>query len=228
MKNTSVSAAFMLLGILFCTCLIVSNLMAAKIFVVGDITLSAAVLLFPVSYILNDCIAEVWGYRKARLIIWTGFAINFLVMAVFQLAVLLPPSPHWEGAPHFDYIFGLAPRLAAASFVAFLAGSLVNAYVMSRMKLATGGRHFSLRAVVSTLLGEGVDSLIFFPCAYFGLLPLREMLIVMAGEVLLKVLYEIAVLPFTRRVVKFVKRMDGVDVDDEHISYNPFKISDIG
>ncbi len=228
MKNTSVSAAFMLLGILFCTCLIVSNLMAAKIFVVGDITLSAAVLLFPVSYILNDCIAEVWGYRKARLIIWTGFAINFLVMAVFQLAVLLPPSPHWEGAPHFDYIFGLAPRLAAASFVAFLAGSLVNAYVMSRMKLATNGRHFSLRAVVSTLLGEGVDSLIFFPCAYFGLLPLREMLIVMAGEVLLKVLYEIAVLPFTLRVVKFVKRMDGVDVYDEHISYNPFKISDIG
>ncbi len=228
MKNTSVSAAFMLLGILFCTCLIVSNLMAAKIFVVGDITLSAAVLLFPVSYILNDCIAEVWGYRKARLIIWTGFAINFLVMAVFQLAVLLPPSPHWEGAPHFDYIFGLAPRLTAASFVAFLAGSLVNAYVMSRMKLATNGRHFSLRAVVSTLLGEGVDSLIFFPCAYFGLLPLREMLIVMAGEVFLKVLYEIAVLPFTRRVVKFVKRMDGVDVYDEHISYNPFKISDIG
>ena len=218
----------MLLGILFCNCLIVSNLMAAKIFVVGEITLSAAVLLFPVSYILNDCIAEVWGYRKARLIIWTGFAINFLVMAVFQLAVLLPPSPHWEGAPHFDYVFGLAPRLAAASFMAFLAGSLVNAYVMSRMKLATQGRHFSLRAVVSTLLGEGVDSLIFFPCAYLGLLPLKEMLVVMAGEVLLKVLYEIAVLPLTRRVVQYVKRVEGVDVFDEKISYNPLKICDIG
>ncbi|MBQ4325836.1 MAG: queuosine precursor transporter, partial [Mailhella sp.] len=185
-------------------------------------------LLFPVSYILNDCIAEVWGYRKARLIIWTGFAINFLVMAVFQLAVLLPPSPHWEGAPHFDYVFGLAPRLAAASFMAFLAGSLVNAYVMSRMKLATQGRHFSLRAVVSTLLGEGVDSLIFFPCAYLGLLPLKEMLVVMAGEVLLKVLYEIAVLPLTRRVVQYVKRVEGVDVFDEKISYNPLKICDIG
>ena len=218
----------MLLGILFCTCLVVSNLMAAKIFVVGEVTLSAAVLLFPVSYILNDCIAEVWGYRKARLIIWTGLAINFLVMAVFQLAVLLPPSPHWEGAPHFDYVFGLAPRLAAASFMAFLAGSLVNAYVMSRMKLATQGRHFSLRAVVSTLLGEGVDSLIFFPCAYLGLLPLKEMLVVMAGEVLLKVLYEIAVLPLTRRVVQYVKRVEGVDVFDEKISYNPLKICDIG
>jgi len=228
MKNTSVSAAFMMLGILFCTCLVVSNLMAAKIFVVGDITLSAAVLLFPVSYILNDCIAEVWGYRKARFIIWTGFAINFLVMAVFQLAVLLPPSPHWEGAPHFDYIFGLAPRLAAASFIAFLAGSLVNAYVMSRMKLASRGRNFSLRAVVSTLLGEGVDSLIFFPCAYLGLLPLKEMFVVMAGEVLLKVLYEMAVLPLTRRVVKYVKHVEGVDVFDEDISYNPLKIGDLG
>lgn len=218
----------MMLGILFCTCLIVSNLMAAKIFAVGDITLSAAVLLFPVSYILNDCIAEVWGYRKARLIIWTGFAINFLVMAVFQLAVLLPPSPHWEGAPHFDYIFGLAPRLAAASFVAFLAGSFVNAYVMSRMKIASKGRHFSARAVVSTLVGEGVDSLIFFPCAYLGLLPLREMFIVMAAEVALKVIFEIIALPLTRRVVGYVKRTEGVDVYDEGISYNPLRFGDIG
>ena len=217
----------MLLGILFCTCLVVSNLMAAKIFVVGEVTLSAAVLLFPVSYILNDCIAEVWGYRKARFIIWMGFAINFLVTAIFQLAVLLPPSPHWEGAPNFDYIFGLAPRLAAASFVAFLAGSLVNAYVMSRMKIASKGRHFSTRAVVSTLVGEGVDSLIFFPCAYFGLLPLREMCIVMVAEVALKVAFEIIALPLTRRVVKYVKRTESVDVFDEGISYNPLKFSDI-
>ena len=218
----------MLLGILFCTCLIVSNLMAAKIFVAGGFTLSAAVLLFPVSYILNDCIAEVWGYRKARLIIWSGFAMNFLVMAVFQLAVALPSAPFWEGAPHFDYVFGLAPRLAAASFAAFLAGSFVNAYVMSRMKLASSGRHFSVRAVVSTLLGEGVDSMIFFPCAYLGLLPLSEMLAVMAAEVALKVGYEIAVLPVTRRVVESIKRIEGVDVFDEGISYNPLKISDIG
>ena len=132
----------MLLGILFCSCLIVSNLMAAKIFVAGGITLSAAVLLFPVSYILNDCIAEVWGYRKARFIIWMGFGINFLATAVFQLAVLLPSPDFWEGAAHFDYVFGLAPRIAFASFLAFLAGSFVNAYVMSRMKLASQGRHF--------------------------------------------------------------------------------------
>lgn len=217
----------MLLGILFCTCLIVSNLMAAKIFAVGGVTLSAAVLLFPVSYILNDCIAEVWGYRKARFIIWLGFGINFLVMAVFQLAVLLPSPEFWEGAAHFDYIFGLAPRLAFASFVAFLAGSFVNAYVMSRMKLASGGRNFSVRAVVSTLFGEGVDSAIFFPVAYLGLLPFSEMLEIMAAEVTLKVLFEMMALPLTCRVVGYVKRVEGVDVFDEHVSYNPLKIGDI-
>ena len=104
----------------------------------------------------------------------------------------------------------------------------MNGYVMSRMKLASRGRHFSLRAVVSTLFGEGVDSLIFFPCAYFGLLPFNEMLAVLFGEVALKVAYEMAVLPLTRRVVAYIKRVDGVDVFDENISYNPLKISDIG
>ena len=227
MKNTTVSAAYMMLGILFCTCLVVSNLMAAKIFVVADITLSAAVLLFPVSYILNDCIAEVWGYRKARFIIWMGFGINFLATAVFQLAVLLPSPDFWEGAAHFDYVFGLAPRIAFASFVAFLAGSFVNAYVMSRMKLASKGRNFSRRAVISTLLGEGVDSLIFFPCTYLGLLPLNEMLEVMVAEVTLKVLFEMIALPLTCRVVAYVKRVDGVDVYDENVSYNPLKLGDM-
>jgi len=218
----------MLLGILFCVCLIVSNLMAAKVFVVGDLTLSAAVLLFPVSYILNDCIAEVWGYRKARLIIWAGFAMNFFAMAVFQLAVMLPPAPFWEGAPHFDYVFRLAPRFVAASFIAFLVGSFVNAYIMSRMKLASKGQHFSARAILSTLLGEGADSIIFFPCAYFGLMPLNEMFMVMFAAVTLKVTYEIVILPVTRRVVAYIKRVEGVDVFDDGISYNPLKVSDIG
>ena len=133
----------------------------------------------------------------------------------------------WEGAAHFDYVFGLAPRIAFASFVAFLAGSFVNAYVMSRMKLASQGRNFSRRAVVSTLLGEGVDSLIFFPCTYLGLLPLNEMLEVMAAEVTLKVLFEMIALPLTSRVVAYVKRVDGVDVYDDNISYNPLKLGDM-
>ncbi len=207
----------MLLGIVFCTCLIVSNLLAAKIFMLGTLALPAAVIIFPVSYIINDCIAEVWGFRRARFIIWTGFAMNFLVAALGQIAVFLPSAPFWDGAAHFNYMFGLAPRIAGASFLAFLAGSFLNAYVMSRMKVASRGRHFSVRAVVSTLAGEGVDSLIFF----------SDMLPMMLAQTALKTLYEIIVLPVTIRVVNYVKRVEETDVYDEGISYNILKIREV-
>lgn len=217
----------MLLGIVFCTCLIVSNLLAAKIFMLGSLALPAAVIIFPVSYIINDCIAEVWGFRRARFIIWTGFAMNFLAAALGQIAVFLPAAPFWDGAAHFNYMFGLAPRIAAASFLAFLAGSFLNAYVMSRMKVASKGRHFSLRAIVSTLVGEGVDSLIFFPFAFAGILPFSAMLPMMLAQTALKTLYEILVLPLTVRVVNYVKRVEETDVYDEGISYNILKIREV-
>ena len=217
----------MLLGIVFCTCLIISNLLAAKIFMLGSLALPAAVIIFPVSYIINDCIAEVWGFRKARFIIWTGFAMNFLVAALGQIAVFLPSAPFWDGEAHFNYLFGLAPRIAAASFLAFLAGSFLNAYVMSRMKVASGGRHFSVRAILSTLVGEGVDSLIFFPCAFAGVLPLSAMIPMMFAQTALKTLYEIIVLPVTIRVVNYVKRVEETDVFDENISYNILKIREV-
>lgn len=217
----------MLLGIVFCTCLIISNLLAAKIFMLGSLALPAAVIIFPVSYIINDCIAEVWGFRRARFIIWTGFAMNFLVAALGQIAVFLPSAPFWDGEAHFNYLFGLAPRIAAASFLAFLAGSFLNAYVMSRMKVASGGRHFSVRAILSTLVGEGVDSLIFFPCAFAGVLPLSAMISMMFAQTALKTLYEIIVLPVTIRVVNYVKRVEETDVFDENISYNILKIREV-
>lgn len=227
MKKYSFSATFMLLGILFCTCLIISNLLAAKIFMLGSLSLPAAVIIFPVSYIINDCIAEVWGFRRARFIIWTGFAMNFLVAALGQLAVFLPSSPFWDGEAHFNYLFGLAPRIAAASFLAFLAGSFLNAYVMSRMKVASRGKHFSVRAVLSTLVGEGVDSLIFFPFAFAGMIPFSAMIPMMLAQTALKTLYEILVLPLTIRVVNHVKRVEETDVYDEGISYNILKIREV-
>jgi len=218
----------MLLGILFCTSLILSNLLAVKIFMLGSLALPAAVIIFPVSYIINDCIAEVWGFRKARLIIWLGFAMNFMVAGLSQLAVVLPSAPFWDGAPHFNYIFGLAPRMAAASFLAFLAGSFLNAYVMSRMKVASQGKNFSARAVLSTLVGEGVDSLIFFPCAFAGVLPFSDMLPMMLAQTSLKTAYEIVILPVTVRVVAYIKRVEHTDVYDEGISYNILKVQEIG
>lgn len=222
-----VSIPFMLLGILFCVCLIASNLLEAKVVQLWGVTATAGLIVFPISYIINDCIAEVWGFKKARLIIWSGFAMNFLVIGFAQLAVLLPAAPFWEGEEGFNFVFGMAPRIAAASLTAFLVGSFLNAYVMSKMKLASGGKNFSLRAIVSTLVGESADSIIFFPIAFGGLLPVRELLIMIATQAVLKSLYEVIILPVTIRVVKYIKKIDGSDVYDKNISYNVLKIKDI-
>ena len=217
----------MLLGILFCVCLIAANLLEAKVVQVGSISITAGFIVFPISYILNDCIAEVWGFRKARLIIWSGFAMNFFVILLAKAAVALPAAPFWQGEEPFDFVFGLAPRIAFASLMAFLAGSFINAYVMSRMKIASQGRHFSLRAVVSTLFGESADSLIFFPIAFGGLMPVSELLKMMVVQALAKTLYEIIVLPVTIRVVNYVKKLDGSDVYDTDVSYNILKVKQL-
>lgn len=227
-QKKTVSVSLMIMGILFSTCLVASNLLETKVLQFGSFTMTAGALCFPISYILNDCMAEVWGFRKVRLMIWLAFFMNFLVVALGQLAVMLPAADYWsDNEQHFNFVFGLAPRIALASFAAFLSGSFVNAYVMSRMKLASRGRHFSLRAIVSTLWGEGVDSLIFFPLAFGGLMPLPDLCKLMLLQVVLKTAYEIVALPVTVRVVRYVKRMEGVDVYDTDLSYNPLKISQL-
>ena len=192
-----VSVPFMLLGILFNVCLIAANLLETKVIQIGSLTVTAGLLVFPISYIINDCIAEVWGFKKARLIIWSGFAMNFFVVALGLIAVAIPAAPFWEGEEHFDFVFGMAPRIVAASLMAFLVGSFLNAYVMSKMKVASRGRHFSARAILSTLAGETADSLIFFPVAFGGIIAWRELLIMMCIQIILKSMYEVIILPVT-------------------------------
>lgn len=223
----TVSIPFMLLGILFNVCLIASNLLETKVIQVFGITATAGLIVFPISYIINDCIAEVWGFKKARLIIWSGFATNFLVIGFAQLAVMLPAAPFWEGEDGFNFVFGMAPRVAIASLTAFLVGSFLNAFVMSKMKVASGGKNFSARAILSTLVGESADSLIFFPIAFVGLIPPNELLIMIGTQAVLKSLYEIIILPITIKVVKYIKKIDGSDVYDRNLSYNILKVKDI-
>ena len=222
-----VSVPFMLLGILFNVCLIAANLLETKVIQIGSLTVTAGLLVFPISYIINDCIAEVWGFKKARLIIWSGFAMNFFVVALGLIAVAIPAAPFWEGEEHFDFVFGMAPSIVAASLMAFLVGSFLNAYVMSKMKVASRGRHFSARAILSTLAGETADSLIFFPVAFGGIIAWRELLIMMCIQIILKSMYEVIILPVTIRVVKAIKKIDGSDVYDTDISYNVLKVKDI-
>lgn len=222
-----VSVPFMLLGILFNVCLIAANLLETKVIQIGSLTVTAGLLVFPISYIINDCIAEVWGFKKARLIIWSGFAMNFFVVALGLIAVAIPAAPFWEGEEHFNFVFGMAPRIVAASLMAFLVGSFLNAYVMSKMKVASQGRNFSARAIWSTVVGETADSLIFFPVAFGGVIAWKELLIMMGIQIVLKSMYEVIILPVTIRVVKAIKKIDGSDVYDTDISYNVLKVKDI-
>ena len=215
---------FMFFSILFCVCLILANLLETKQIAVGPVSLTGGLIVFPVSYIINDCVCEVWGFRKARLLIWGGFAMNFLFVAVAALCDWIPGAPYWHNEAGFHAIFGLAPRIAAASFVAFLVGSFFNAYVMSKMKIHDGGRYFSARAILSTVAGESCDSLIFFPLALSGVVPARELPVLIFSQIFLKTAYEIVVLPLTIRVVKYVKQYEGTDAYDDGISYSVWKI----
>lgn len=228
LRPKAVSVPFMLLGTLFCVCLIAANLLETKQVSILGIELTAGLIVFPVSYIINDCMVEVWGYRRARLVIWLGFLMDFLFVLFGLAADSLPAAPYWHGEEGFHAIFGLAPRIAAASFAAFLVGSFLNAYVMSRMKLRSGAdRRFALRAIASTVAGETADSLVFFPLALGGVVPWDVMPWLMTYQVALKTGYEVIALPLTVRVVAWLKRVEGEEVMDNGISYSPWRIFDI-
>ena len=226
-KKNNVSVLFLFYSILFCVCLITANVLETKQISLGVFNITGGLIVFPVSYIINDCVCEVWGYRKARLLIWLGFAMNFLFVLFGAIADAIPGAHYWHNDEGFHAVFGLAPRIAAASFVAFLVGSFVNAYVMSRMKINSDGRNFSLRAILSTIFGEGADSLIFFPLALYGVVPTSELPIFIITQVVLKTLYEVVVLPVTIYVVKKTKQIEGEDAYDNGISYSVWKVLNV-
>ena len=222
-RQNTVSVLFMIFSILFCVCLITANILETKQIQVLSVSLTGGLIVFPVSYIINDCVCEVWGYSKARMLIWLGFAMNFFFVMVGALCDAIPGAPYWDNEEGFHAIFGLAPRIAAASFIAFICGSFINAYVMSKMKIASNGKNFSRRAILSTVAGESIDSLIFFPLALSSVVPAKELILLMVWQVILKTVYEIIALPITIRVVKALKKYEGEDVYDEGISYGWFK-----
>ena len=223
-SKQQVSVLFMLFSILFCVCLIAANILETKQISVLGISLTGGLIVFPISYIINDCVCEVWGFQKARLLIWTGFAMNFFFVAMGALCDWIPGAPYWTNEAGFHAIFGLAPRVAAASFVSFIVGSFANAYVMSKMKIRDKGRNFSLRAILSTIVGESFDSVIFFPLALGGVVPTEELPKLMLWQVLLKTVYEVIALPITIRIVKALKEHEGEDTYDNDVNYSIWKI----
>lgn len=217
----------MVCGLLFTVCLIVSNIVEQKLISIGGVEATAGLLIFPVSYIINDLIAEVWGYRKVRLIIWNGFLMNFLAVLVFRLSIWAPGSVHFTHQDAFELVLGNTQRIVIASFIAFLFGAFLNAYVMSKMKIMQRGRGFSIRAVVSTIIGEGADSLVFFTLAFSGVIPIQALIMLILTQTAMKTGYEIIALPLTNFLVKWVKKHEETDVYDSGISYNPLNIKDI-
>lgn len=217
----------MLAGILFATCLLISNILATKILLIGSWAAPAGVLIFPLAYIINDVITEVWGFKKARLIIWTGFAVNILAILFFSLGVAIPGAPFWQNQDAFATVLGNTPRIVLASLSAYLIGSFLNAFVMSRMKVATKGKGFSIRAILSTLVGESADSIIFITIAFWGIFPIEVLATMVLTQALIKTVYEILILPVTIVVVRFVKRIEGVDEFDTNLSYNLFSLKEI-
>jgi len=225
--KSKVTVSFMLMGILFSMCLVLSNILAVKQFEIFGFPSTAGLIIFPISYVINDCITEVWGFRKARLIIWIAFAVNFLAILLFQASVALTPAPHWTMQDSYASVLAQTPRIALASLLAFLVGSFLNSYVMSKMKILHKGKKFGQRAVASTLVGELADTLVFTTIGFLFVIPTSVVFQIIVVETIAKTLFEILVLPITRRVVNYVKLTEETDVYDEDISYSVIKIKEI-
>ncbi|KKL52175.1 hypothetical protein LCGC14_2288110, partial [marine sediment metagenome] len=204
--------------------LLVSNTIAVKIITVSGFVLPAGIICFPVAYIFNDVLVECYGYERTRRVIWCGFGCLALMSFFYWLAAILPPAVFWEDQSAFKKFFQFAPRIAGASFVAYLVGSFLNAYVMSRMKVRTKGKHLWMRTIGSTVVGEGADSLVFNFVAFLGVFELGQVAFIAFSGFVLKTLYEIAATPLTYLIVGWLKRFEGVDVFDHDAAYNPFKV----
>lgn len=214
----------------FVAILLLSNIIGAskRSFVtlpwLGEWSFGAGVLFFPISYIIGDVLTEVYGYARARRVIWTGFAALAFMAFMAWVVVALPPAQGWNDQAAYEAVFGNSWRIVAASMAAFWAGEFANSFVLARMKLATGGKHLWMRTIGSTVIGQGLDSLIFYPLAFYGLAgwPPEQLWQVVVSQWLIKTGWEAALTPFTYLVVNFLKRREGVEVFDAGTDFSPF------
>ena len=220
----NVSKLFMCIGIIFVTCLLLSNLIAGKMWAVtADITLPAAVILFPLTYIIGDVFTEVYGFRKARTIIWLGFGCSFFAVLIYLVTIALPHPGYWENQEAYAVVMGTTPRVAIASFAGYLFGEFSNSFVLSKLKVITKGKNLWLRTILSTVVGEGLDSIIFITISFWGTMENSVVLKMILFQYLFKVGYEVLFTPVTYAVVKAVKKKEGIDVFDEGLKYNFIK-----
>lgn len=220
-SKKEVSKMFLCIAVCYVTCLLLSNLIAGKMWAVTDtVTLPAAVILFPITYIFGDVFTEVYGFQKARTIIWFGFGCSFFAVLVYLITIALPHPSFWENQDAYAAVMGTTPRVALASFAGYLFGEFSNSMILSRLKVATKGKHLWVRTIASTLVGEGFDSIIFITISFWGTMENEAVLQMILFQYLFKVCYEAIFTPVTYAVVRWLKRQEGVDTYDYHIKYN--------
>ncbi|CCW16105.1 Putative preQ0 transporter [Sphingobium indicum BiD32] len=208
----------------FVVILLLSNLIgAAKLSTLGGVTFGAGILFFPLGYVIGDVLTEVYGYARARRCVWAGF-VGMLFMALMSwVVVALPPAAGWPGQDAYEAVFGSTWRIVFASLVAFWAGEFANSFVLARMKVRTQGKHLWMRTIGSTIVGQGVDSLLFYPLAFYGEWSNAQLLTVMVTNWAMKVGWEALLTPVTYAVVNMLKRREGLDVYDEATDFTPFR-----
>ena len=221
-----VSGWFLIVTVLFVAALIAANIIAVKLIVVADRVLPAAIIVFPLSYIIGDVLTEVYGYRQARRVIWLGFLANLFVVVAIWLGGLLPAAGFWDGQEAYDRILGLVPRIMAASFLAYLLGEFANAYILAKIKIAMAGRLLWVRTIASTIVGQGIDSGVFITLAFVGTIPASVLIELIITQWLVKTAYEAAATPLTYVTVGFLKRREEIDTYDTDTRFSPLAITD--
>ncbi|MET0240796.1 MAG: queuosine precursor transporter [Sphingobium sp.] len=215
----------------FVAILLLSNIIGASkratldLPLIGPWSFGAGVMFFPISYIIGDVLTEVYGYARARRVIWVGFSALIFMAFMSWAVVALPPAEGWPGQAAYESVFGNSWRIVLASITAFWAGEFANSFVMARMKAMTDGRHLWMRTIGSTMVGQGLDSLIFYPLAFYGLAgwPIEQLWQVVVSQFIIKTAWEALLTPVTYAVVGTLKRREGIDVFDAKTDFNPFK-----
>lgn len=222
-SSRSYSQWFVMCAAAFVACLITANIIAVKLVSVFGMVLPAAIIVFPLSYILGDVFTEVYGYRQARRVIWLGFVCNLFTVIAIWAGQQLPAASFWDGQQAYARILGHAPRILLASFAAYLVGEFANSYVLAKMKIATGGRWLWARTIGSTVVGQGLDSLVFMSLAFFGTIPAAGLAAAVLTQWLAKSAYEALATPLTYAAVGFLKKKEGIDVFDTDTEFSPLR-----
>jgi queuosine precursor transporter len=217
---------FVVVVAVFVTSLITANIIAVKLAAIGSIVFPAGVVIFPISYIFGDVLTEVYGYARARQVIWLGFFCNLLAVIAIWIAQVLPAASFWQGQRAYEQILGYTPRLLTASFIAYLVGEFANSFVLAKMKLVTNGRLLWSRTIGSTLVGEGLDSLVFITIAFLGTIPFGDMLLTIVTQWIMKTVYEAVATPLTYMIVNFLKKQEQIDVFDWDTDFSPIRVNE--